>query len=159
MFILGMIISNSVSKEITQLAKSRNLEVAKGLQSQFNQHLIGIENTIRLANSEDELNDNDISMMEERFKKIKKNNSDFLLVYLGIKDGQTISHPKVDFTNFDPRTRPWHQKAKAEDKLIWTNIYLDAITKKPVITVAIPHYDRAGNFIGVLAVDLSLVIE
>ncbi|PRX23142.1 methyl-accepting chemotaxis sensory transducer with Cache sensor [Orenia metallireducens] len=156
MSILGMIINRSVSQEITHLAKTRNLEVAKKLHSGFNEYLIGIENIIRLTNNDPLLNSNNKNIMKKRFEEIKKSHPDFLLVYLGTEDGETTSYPEVDFTNFDPRTRPWYQRVKAEKGLIWTDIYLDINTKKPLITVAIPHYNQAGEFIGVLAIDLSL---
>ncbi|WP_018248829.1 methyl-accepting chemotaxis protein [Orenia marismortui] len=156
MFILGVIINKSVDKEVTQLTKTRNLEVAKGLKSEFNEYLIGIEHIVRLVNSETELESNNLDLMKERFEEIKKEYSDFAFIYLGTNKGDMIAYPDADFSNYDPRTRPWYKKATSEDKLIWTDIYLDANTKKPVITVAIPHYDKAGNFIGVLGIDVSL---
>ena len=52
-------------------------------------------------------------------------------------------------------SRPWYQKAVSEGKSVFTDVYVDSNTKKPVISAAAPI--RNGNeIIGAVCVDISL---
>lgn len=60
--------------------------------------------------------------------------------YIGIEEnGVMIYHndtkPKE---GYDPRKRPWYIKAKAENKAIITDVYMDSSTNQPTISVASP---------------------
>jgi methyl-accepting chemotaxis protein len=60
---------------------------------------------------------------------------------------------------YDPRKRIWYLDAKAARDTIITAPYIDAQTKTLVVTVATPIYsDESGNFLGVVASDLSIAV-
>jgi methyl-accepting chemotaxis protein len=78
-------------------------------------------------------------------------------VYIAYKNKDFHISPEVDLPDdYDPTTRPWYTKAIDEDKVVWTDPYADASTKKLVITAAAPIHNSRGNAVGVVAVDLSL---
>jgi HAMP domain-containing protein len=57
---------------------------------------------------------------------------------------------------FDPRERPWYKRARQAGKPIWTDLYVDANTKKLTVTAAIPVKDPLGRFVGVAGLDVLL---
>ncbi len=57
---------------------------------------------------------------------------------------------------FDPRERPWYKKARQEGKAVWTDLYVDANTKKLTVTAAVPVKDPSGMLVGVAGFDVLL---
>lgn len=57
---------------------------------------------------------------------------------------------------YDPRARPWYQKASSEEKLIWTDPYIFFSSQAPGITVASPVFDDDGTVSGVIGVDIEI---
>jgi sigma-B regulation protein RsbU (phosphoserine phosphatase) len=47
--------------------------------------------------------------------------------------------------NLDPRLAPWYQGAKEKGDLYWTEIYADLRGRGPVVSCAMPFYDRSGG--------------
>jgi two-component system sensor histidine kinase/response regulator len=84
------------------------------------------------------------------------------LAYVGFEDGGVSSFDRdiVDtlagIQPFDVRERVWYQQAKQLGRTIWADTYIDANTKKPVVSVATPLYDAQGKIIGVVGFDLLL---
>ena len=58
--------------------------------------------------------------------------------------------------NYDPRKRPWYQKAKQAKQAIWTEIYPVFAEQQLTITAGLPVYDKTGNLNGVFITDLVL---
>jgi sigma-B regulation protein RsbU (phosphoserine phosphatase) len=48
-------------------------------------------------------------------------------------------------TDFDPRQNEWYQSAKGQEGLIWTGVYVDSRGRGPVISCAVPFYERRGE--------------
>lgn len=77
------------------------------------------------------------------------------------QEGQVKAHEITDKFLFDPRWRPWYQKAKAKKALSWTGPYIYTATGKveasgkPGITVSAPVLD-GDRLIGVVGVDIVL---
>jgi len=91
----------------------------------------------------------------ERFTKTYE---EIQYAYYGTPDGAYYIAPLTndDYRNYDPTTRPWYQAAiKQPDQVVWTDPYLDAFTRKPIVTVAkaIVHN---GKVIGVAGLDISI---
>lgn len=61
-------------------------------------------------------------------------------------------------SDYDARTRDWYEEAVAAKGPVVTQPYLDADTKKMILTVAEPMHDGKGQLIGVIAVDVELDI-
>jgi HAMP domain-containing protein len=57
---------------------------------------------------------------------------------------------------FDPRQRPWYLRASQGDVSIWTDLYVDANTKKLTVTAATPVRDSSGRLLGVAGLDVLL---
>lgn len=57
---------------------------------------------------------------------------------------------------YDPRARPWYNKAKDQARLVWTEPYIFFTSQKPGITVASPVYDSIGQVSGVIGVDIEI---
>jgi len=57
--------------------------------------------------------------------------------------------------DYDPRTRPWYQEAKAAGKTVW-KIMPEVSTRTISLTVAKPIYHADGRFAGVTAIDIPM---
>ncbi|MHB8108333.1 MAG: PDC sensor domain-containing protein, partial [Candidatus Cryosericum sp.] len=57
---------------------------------------------------------------------------------------------------FDPRQRPWYIQAGRGSVPIWTDLYVDANTKKLTVTAAAPVRDAGGRLFGVAGLDVLL---
>ena len=69
--------------------------------------------------------------------QLTKNSAGLLTAYYGDETGaMRDENPQSDYSGYDPRTRPWYQQAKATNTVITTEPYIDATTKKLVITLA-----------------------
>jgi diguanylate cyclase len=61
--------------------------------------------------------------------------------------------------NYDPRTRPWYEMAKARGAITWSQVYVDFTTQALTVTLAKPLYAMdAGQRVlrGVAATDIPL---
>lgn len=68
--------------------------------------------------------------------KFTKDASDLTAVLYGFDDGRSYSNDGVeDPDEYDPRTRPWYQKGKAANGLDLTDVYNDATTGLPVVSI------------------------
>ncbi len=82
----------------------------------------------------------------------------FIAVGLGYeRDGLVVENDdawEVE-SSYDPRTRPWYQQAKAQNRLVVTEPYVDSTTKQVVISIGTPVRSQ-GQFIGSLFYDVDL---
>jgi len=82
----------------------------------------------------------------------------FIAVGLGYeRDGLVVENDdawEVE-SSYDPRTRPWYQQAKAQNRLVVTEPYVDSTTKQVVISIGAPVRSQ-GQFIGSLFYDVDL---
>ncbi|MBR9728040.1 methyl-accepting chemotaxis protein [Shewanella intestini] len=61
----------------------------------------------------------------------------FLATYFGKDNGEmTTTDTEGDFSNYDPRTRPWYKQAKNSQGMLLTKPYIDFSTKQLVTTLA-----------------------
>ncbi|SHH03288.1 methyl-accepting chemotaxis protein [Tepidibacter thalassicus] len=99
----------------------------------------------------------DKSQIIPLFKNFINNNKDIGLVYIGTVDKEMICYPNVTFPDgYDPSKRPWYINALKSKEPVWSKTYVDAVTKKNVITLSAPLYDENNNLKGILAVDIFL---
>ncbi len=84
------------------------------------------------------------------------------LGYVGTETSLTVfdNEPVVDVIEaikaFDVRQRPWYLRARQVGGPIWTDLYVDANTKKLNVTAAAPVKDATGKLIGVAGLDVLL---
>jgi diguanylate cyclase (GGDEF)-like protein/PAS domain S-box-containing protein len=58
--------------------------------------------------------------------------------------------------DYDPRRRPWYALAKQHGSPVFTEPYLSASKKIPVVTYAVPIFDHTGALTGVMGIDFTL---
>jgi serine phosphatase RsbU (regulator of sigma subunit) len=59
-------------------------------------------------------------------------------------------------TGYDPRKRPFYQRAKNEGRVVWVPPYVFFGDKVPGITAAAPIRDASGKLLGVMTADFDL---
>ncbi|MEM1399752.1 MAG: ATP-binding protein [Pseudomonadota bacterium] len=57
---------------------------------------------------------------------------------------------------YDPRQRPWFQKAMDRRALVWTDPYIFYTSRNPGITTAAPVSEDGGRLTGVVGVDIEI---
>ena len=57
---------------------------------------------------------------------------------------------------FDPRTRPWYQRAEDQMRTIWTEPYIFFSSQQPGITLAAPVRNAGSGIRGVVGVDIEI---
>ena len=155
--LLSFSINNLVSQEITKQVKEKNLEIATALQENVNNFLDQTENIINVTAELEKIKSGNKQLSLEVLKKIKQEYQHFKYIYLATKSGEMIMYPQVKLEpDYNPKKRIWYKKAVANDKLIWTDSYLDANENYLMITVAMPIENNKGEFVGVLAGDILL---
>ena len=91
-------------------------------------------------------------------KVITTQGAPLIWVYIALKNGTMFSFPGKHYVkNYDPRKRPWYKDAVKQSKyLIWSKPYLDTSKINIVISCMQCVFDRKNNFLGVIAMDISL---
>jgi diguanylate cyclase (GGDEF)-like protein len=69
--------------------------------------------------------------------------------------GESIELTDI-YPNFDPRTRPWYEKALESGEPSFSSVYSHFVFHEPAITASHPVYDESGRLIGVFGVDYLL---
>lgn len=59
--------------------------------------------------------------------------------------------------SYDPRTRPWYERARARRGVAWTDPYIFFTSKNPGITVGAPVLAGQSSIQGVVGVDIEIV--
>ncbi len=77
-------------------------------------------------------------------------------IYVALEDGMFYDGSGwIPPDDFDPLIRPWYLGVKKSKKSFITNVYIDAQTKKPLVTFAVPVF-KNNIFEGVIGGDVSL---
>lgn len=82
--------------------------------------------------------------------------------YIGLADGTHFSFPgKAGYTDYDPRTRGWFTRAlasepAADNGIVWTGPYRDAISGEPRLTASAAVRGKDGSLLGVTGVDFAM---
>lgn len=88
------------------------------------------------------------------YKTVDKELSD---MYFGSIEGKMVDGsgwtPPVDY---DPRSRVWYKSAKEQEKLVFTDPYLDMVTNQMAVSVAMPLKNSLGQLRGIIAEDILL---
>ncbi|MCR5001331.1 MAG: SpoIIE family protein phosphatase [Lachnospiraceae bacterium] len=82
-------------------------------------------------------------------------------VYLGTESGlilayDTQSDLKINMPYYDIYSTPWYKLAKNEQKVSFTDVYMDSFGRGLTITCVAPFYDENDDFAGVIAMDILL---
>lgn len=71
-------------------------------------------------------------------------------------DYRIVSRSDDPQDTYDPRGRPWYQKAKDQFTSIWTDPYIFFSSQEPGITIASPVIGTDGTLQGVIGVDIQI---
>jgi methyl-accepting chemotaxis protein len=163
LLILTILLASSLTGYL--FAKEQlNAGIQKELNANINSHVNKLDGwivakgkmlDITLGNIQSTIGDNEMTVpMLAGYKKVDNELSD---MYFGSAEGKMIDGsgwtPPADY---DPRSRPWFKSAKEQSKLIYTDPYLDSVTKKMAVSVALPVKNSSGQFRGVIAEDILL---
>lgn len=99
------------------------------------------------------------ALMDDVFISIYPTNPNLAYLYLGTRSGFYRGYPwDTGFDiSYDPRRRPWYKLAESSNTIIWTNPYVDAVSKELVVTCAKSFHGLETNVIfGVVAADVTL---
>ncbi|EPY6469770.1 methyl-accepting chemotaxis protein [Clostridium sporogenes] len=98
----------------------------------------------------------DKKYLEDYFKLQAKANKDVINIYAGFnnKDFMSVDGVKPS-ADYDCTQRTWYKDTVDKDSVTYSAPYLDAVTKKMVITIGEP-IKKDGKLIGVLAMDITL---
>ncbi len=100
------------------------------------------------------LDTNDVPL---NFLQSFKSDPQILDLYIGLENGVMVDGAQEDLpSDYDPRKRGWYKQALEKKSLIFTDAYVDAGTKKYIITAAIPVTTKQGTLKGVVGMDISL---
>jgi predicted Zn finger-like uncharacterized protein len=95
-------------------------------------------------------------------KSVVANNPYLSLGYFGTEtkmtvfDNESVVGVIEKLEAFDVTQRPWYLSTKKKKKVIWTEPYVDANTKKLVVTCAAPVFDSNDIFVGSVGFDVLL---
>lgn len=77
--------------------------------------------------------------------------------YIGLEDGTMLLGSETKLPDdYDPRKRPWYLKAKETMSVGYTDVYIDASSGKPIISIMSPVIDSYDSFVGVFGIDIAL---
>ncbi len=154
---LGYLINNTVTEEITQLARERNNEIAEKMDSEIGSFLQESKGVVDLLADQNVVKNAEEDELIAMLQTVANNYDQFQSLYLGTADGEMIIVPDQQLpSDFDPRARPWFQNAENTDQSVWTDTYVDAGSGNLIISVARRVLDSSGNLVGVIAGDISL---
>ena len=137
--------------EQTQLGKTALLKLE--IESWLNTQKIILETTAEDISRLPEFEKNAMKpFLKTAYAKTKA-----AVAYMGVEESglMVYSDKSEQRAGYDPRKRPWYIKAKAEGKSVVTDVYIDASTGQPTISVAAPVFFE-GTLKGVVSNDVFL---
>ncbi len=143
-----------------QMVKGIQAEMLSNVHSQVNKldgWLIGKAKILEITAGtlQSTVGDGTITVpMLAGYKTVDKELSD---VYFGAVDGTMVDGsgwlPPADY---DPRVRAWYKLASEQGKLVFSDPYLDLVTKQMAVSVAMPLKNSQGQLRGVVSEDILL---
>ncbi len=123
-----------------------------------------IPNTVKLTDPI--INDINLNIyLDFNAPAVLENEPDIAGLYFVSQKGYTLYYPNISLAlvappNFDPRTRDYFVGSTPENNPdrtpYWTTPYLDSAANGFIVTSAVPVYDSAEHFQGVLGADVPL---
>lgn len=145
---------SSIHTKNTELLITQSRDL---VASEINNSLMSKEQVIHDAANYISIEKWDREELAAYFMNLISDNALFSSIYFCSVDNYMINHcgwqPPP---NYDFRNRPWYLKAVNEQKLIFTEIYVNAVRDSLIITIAKPVYNSNNQLIGVVAGDVSI---
>ena len=156
-------ISKNLKSEFDNIAYQSTARVNEAINSLYKANY---ESTDMLSNDPNAVmikaNPDSAQWLMKSLEGFLKTHPDTLGIYLGTTDKKMYLEPKPNpplSSTFDPTSRGWYKDANTKDgKVIATDPYVDAITKKNCMTFAKTVKDNQGKLVGVIGLDIDLKI-
>ncbi|NLS12351.1 methyl-accepting chemotaxis protein [Vibrio sp. SM6] len=148
-----------VSQEVERLVHSSVTELVHGVKDSVTAAVNGKKMLAQMTTQVIEQSSDNSDFVRQVLERpeLKAN---FAVVGFGYEnDGQFIEN--LDSweagSDFDPRMRPWYQDAKRERGLVFTQPYLDVVSKDIVVSIA-TAVQNGGRFVAGMTFDFNLAI-
>ncbi len=147
-----------MTEQLTENTNSLTIEMAEGLDTYFKGFNNGLVMLSENIDAKEILNQPEYeAFLMGIFENYLIGHEDVRSAYLGTKNGDMFIRPAQDLpSDYDPRIRPWYERAKDSSTPIWTDPYSDASTEDMLVTAAIPVYDNNDSFVGVIGLDIDI---
>lgn len=153
-----------VDKETTKIIDEQVLEMTKVLSKNLEHDAEGYmeksESILQvLATTPLFQESRDYEEQRHVFQRVLTENPQFLALYMAYPDipGLPGIWPLTDLpADYDARQRPWYTNAMASDKITVTDVYIDAGTGEPIISLALKVVNHEKKAVGVLGADINL---
>lgn len=86
--------------------------------------------------------------------RLRQSSREFRSVYSMAGPSKPLGLLATD--SYDPRMRPWYERAVARGAAAWSPMYTDFIKRMPLLTLAKPVYRPDRSLVGVVSTDLPL---
>jgi len=147
--------------EVMDKSSTQSLQVFKSyLGEYFKQYeaMLKMYTNAELIVDLDEHPENE-DKVRELFSKVAKDNSNILGTYAAYsKSHRNINYPPMPIPEgYDATKRTWFIKASEKrGTIIYSDVYIDAMTRLNTITISLAMYDKNGKQTGVVGIDLAL---
>jgi len=157
------VISNLYAKYVvTEEINRSSLQLAKEVNHGIDYYLSGVEGQVKqMADNQDfkeyfSKPENQV-YRQASLENMQESRADYLNVYFGASNKDMLIFPKQELpAGYDPTQRDWYKNALQHNgKIVVSEPYQDAITKKMVVTLSQAVVD-SGQIIGVFAVDIDI---
>lgn len=155
---LAYFISDTITDNVATNIQENHKSMGQVLQKNIISNLESTAQLIQTLNEAPAVRDLDYAKMDSLFAAAQKANPHLVNVYFSDLEGKLpvlLPHAEVG-ADFDGRTRQWYQGAHATGNIFYSDVYVDVVSGNPVVAISYPVKDRAGNFKGILAADVSL---
>ncbi len=148
-----------IEQESTQSVNSNLSATVQDTVDKLNGWIDGrtkvVETTAFIINNA--VSEADVNITHLQALKEESNSKDISDIYVGFESGKFIDGAGwTPDSGYDARTRPWYDSVKKNQKLNYSDPYLDKVTNKYAVSIGLPLLDKKGKFTGVIAEDILL---
>ena len=152
----GFVVAKNSSSSITATARSTVSDFSNQINAWLEREAQKVSDIAEAVRYEGYDTDNRGGMQDFLYDRAEAM-PEMYAIYVGCPDNYAaFSDGWIPDADYIITTRQWYIDAAASDKPIITEPYVDATTKKIVITVAVPVRDDSGNLTSVVAADMFL---
>ena len=155
--VLGLVVNNTVSEQIQDLAQQRNMESARAVDGEINALFDGLIYDLKVyADEEGNRISNDFTFRYVVASDYISDNEEVETLYFAMPDGEVFAHPQREF-DFSIEDN-WYDQAVEMEDMYWTERMTLSHEEEDVIRFSFPVYEDEDNeeLIGVLAADIPL---
>ncbi len=155
--ILGLIVDNTVSTTVENLAQERNLESSRALQNEVSSLLLNLVTEIESAAAEEsDRIDDDFSFRHMFAGEILDEHEEITSLVFALPDGEYLSQPEAEEEFiFSPEEDQWFTEPEETGEIYWSGRHISEFTDEEVIRFSFSVEDE-GEFVGVLLGEIPL---